>query len=207
MTRLEGNNQPHAIGRIEPDSRAFECKKDPPPAQGLVRTPGITNRTLQVSADEYATQISSDLVEICRIREEVESLLSARGYDKRDVFAIRLAVGEALVNAVTHGNHMDRNKQVCIAYRVTSRQFEMIIEDEGAGFKLPEVANPLVGDNLQRACGRGVYLMRLYMTTVLVYPPGNKLYLHKINSKSQATDLPDQKTKPNSGARIGTPQL
>ena len=200
MARREGNNQPHAIGRIEPDSRAFECKKDPPPAQGLVRTPGITNRTLQVSADEYATQISSDLVEICRIREEVESLLSARGYDKRDVFAIRLAVGEALVNAVTHGNHMDRNKQVCIAYRVTSRQFEMIIEDEGAGFKLPEVANPLVCDNLQRPCSRGLYLMRHYMTTVLVYPPGNKLYLHKISSKSQATDLPDQKTKPNSNA-------
>jgi serine/threonine-protein kinase RsbW len=206
MTSREGNNKPHATGRIEPDSLAFECSNDPPPAQGLLRTPGITNRTLQVSANEYATQIPSDLAEVCRIQEEVERLLSTHGYDKRDVFAIRLAVGEALVNAVKHGNHMDRNKQVCIAYRVTSRQFEMIIADEGAGFKLPEVANPLACENHQHPCGRGLYLMRFYMTTVLVYPPGNKLYLHKISSKSQATDLPDQKTKPNSGAGFGTPQ-
>jgi hypothetical protein len=44
MTHHEGSNKPHATGRIEPDSLAFECRNDSPPAQGLLRTPGITNR-------------------------------------------------------------------------------------------------------------------------------------------------------------------
>jgi serine/threonine-protein kinase RsbW len=138
------------------------------------QTPGV---------HDHATRVFRDVTEVPPIHEEISGLLAARDYSKRDVFAIELALEEALVNAVRHGNQMDPAKQVHVAYRVTDSRFEITIEDEGPGFILDEVRDPRALENLERPCGRGLFLMHHYMSDVVFHPPGNKLTMRKLRSR------------------------
>src|SRR5215211_5104913 len=70
-----------------------------------------------------------------RIMAEVER----HNYDERSVYAIRLSLQEALVNAVKHGNKYDIAKKVQIEATVTPRQAEITIEDQGKGFDRSDV--------------------------------------------------------------------
>jgi serine/threonine-protein kinase RsbW len=111
-----------------------------------------------------------------RILEELEDL----GYAEKDLFGIRLAIEEALVNAVKHGNRGDSAKLVRVRYQAAEDQFMIEIEDEGPGFRPEEVPDPLAPENFERACGRGLLLMEHYMTWVQYNDAGNGVTLCKI---------------------------
>jgi len=123
--------------------------------------------------------IASDPAEARRIQDDVERALKAHRFDERDIFSIKLALEEALVNAIKHGNQMDRSKSVHIAYQVSAERFEIHIADEGPGFDPEDVPDPMAVDNLERPCGRGLLLMRHYMTDVVFHPPGNRISMSK----------------------------
>jgi serine/threonine-protein kinase RsbW len=99
--------------------------------------------------------------------------LSPLQFTEREVFGIRLALEEAIVNGIKHGNRNDSTKAVRIRYQVTDSQFLIEIEDEGRGFDPDGVPDPLAPENLERPGGRGVFLMRHYMTWVSYNERGN----------------------------------
>jgi serine/threonine-protein kinase RsbW len=111
------------------------------------------------------------------ILEEVESC----GYGEEDVFAIKLAVEEALSNAVCHGNCNDPAKTITVRYRVTPEKATIIIRDEGCGFCPDEVPDPTAPENLESPRGRGIMLMRAYMSDVCYNQRGNEVTLVKVN--------------------------
>src|SRR5262249_54887493 len=104
--------------------------------------------------------IPSDPAEARRVQEQIESLLRATRCHDHDLFSIKLALEEALVNAIKHGNQYDRNKTVHVAYEVYSDRFIVRITDEGPGFDPADVPDPTAVENLERPCGRGLMLMR-----------------------------------------------
>jgi serine/threonine-protein kinase RsbW len=124
--------------------------------------------------------IPSDPVEARRIQDQIEQLLHARQVQDRDIFSIKLALEEALVNAIKHGNQMDRSKQVRIAYQLLPDRFEVHISDEGPGFDPGDVPDPTAAENLERPCGRGLMLMRHYMSEVAYVGSGNCVSMSKI---------------------------
>jgi len=124
--------------------------------------------------------IPSDPAEARRIQDEIEELLKAHRYSERDIFGIRLALEEALVNAIKHGNQMDRSKKVHIAYRVEPERFDIHIRDEGTGFDPQDVPDPTDVENLERPCGRGLWLMRHYMSEVDFGKRGNTVRMSKV---------------------------
>ena len=126
--------------------------------------------------------IPSDPAEARRIQDEIEELLKAHRYSERDIFGIRLALEEALVNAIKHGNQMDRTKKVHIAYRVNPERFDIHIRDEGTGFDPEDVPDPTALENLERPCGRGVFLMRHYMNSVEYNDTGNEVRMCKFRN-------------------------
>ena len=126
--------------------------------------------------------IPSDLAEARRVQTEIELALQQIRFAEHDIFAIKLALEEALVNAIKHGNQMDRSKKVHIAYRVTAERFDIDIADEGNGFDPEDVPDPMSAENLERPCGRGLLLMRHYMTEVTFHPPGNQLSMSKVRN-------------------------
>jgi serine/threonine-protein kinase RsbW len=108
--------------------------------------------------------------------------LEVRGFSEHDVFGVRLAMEEAIVNSIKHGHHCDPSKEVHIRYHVTDACFLAEIEDEGPGFNPDEVPDPLAAENIEREGGRGLFLIRCYMTWVAYNETGNRLTLCKIRS-------------------------
>jgi len=136
--------------------------------------------------------IPSDLNEARRLQEFIERQLQQCHYEDKEIFGIRLALEEAIVNAIKHGNQMDRGKKVHVRFRVLPERFDVGVTDEGPGYNPGDVPDPLADENLERPSGRGLFLMQYYMTEVVVHPPGNRLTMSKVRknrvSKSRAPD-------------------
>jgi serine/threonine-protein kinase RsbW len=126
--------------------------------------------------------IGSDPAEARRVQDEIECLLKKYQFNEKEVFCIRLALEEALVNAIKHGNQLDRDKKVHITYQVNSDRFDVVITDEGQGFDPNDVPDPTATENLERPCGRGLMLMRYYMTTVSFASRGNSVFMCKLRN-------------------------
>jgi serine/threonine-protein kinase RsbW len=126
--------------------------------------------------------IPSDPAEARRIQEQIEKqLLQVCSHcPEHDLFSIKLALEEALVNAIKHGNQFDRSKSVEISYQILPDRFEIRITDEGSGFDPLDVPAPTAVENLERPCGRGLMLMKHYMSEVDFNERGNSVRMAKI---------------------------
>lgn len=129
--------------------------------------------------------IPSDPAEARRIQEDIEKALKAHQFSEYDIFGIKLALEEAMVNAIKHGNQMDRAKKVRIAYQIAADRFDILIVDEGPGFDPSDVPDPTDVENLERPCGRGLMLMRHYMTEVTYNCRGNSVTMCKVRNGSK----------------------
>jgi serine/threonine-protein kinase RsbW len=136
----------------------------------------------QVPHDGWGRESVSSVSELHPLVEQVGAAMAAAGFPSCDSFAVRLALEEAVVNAIKHGHQHDPSKVVRVAYRVSSERVVLEIEDEGPGFQPDEVPDPLDPENLERACGRGVFLMRHYMNEVTFNERGNCVTLCKWRS-------------------------
>lgn len=85
------------------------------------------------------------------------------GFEEEDLHRIGMAVRECVVNAVVHGNRYSAHKKVGIAVSRTPGRYSVRITDEGDGFDLHDLPNPLTEDNLLRNSGRGIFLARAFM--------------------------------------------
>jgi serine/threonine-protein kinase RsbW len=117
--------------------------------------------------------------EIAGVVAAVTGAMATAGYTDRDVFGMMLALEEALVNAVKHGNGNDPHKSVRVRYQVIGRRVLAEVEDDGPGFDPAQVPDPTAPENLDRPCGRGLLLMRSYMTWVRHNERGNGVSLCK----------------------------
>jgi serine/threonine-protein kinase RsbW len=129
--------------------------------------------------------IPSDAAEARRVQEEIEHALKYHQFSERDIFGIKLALEEAVINAIKHGNQMDRAKKLRIAYRISPDRFDVLIADEGRGFDPSDVPDPTAVENLERACGRGLMLMRHYMSEVAFNGCGNSVTMCKHRNGTQ----------------------
>jgi serine/threonine-protein kinase RsbW len=88
---------------------------------------------------------------------------------------VRLALEEALVNGFRHGNKGDTTKSVTVRCHVDAGLMQLEVQDEGEGFNPETVPDPTAEENIEIPSGRGIMLMRAYMTSVEYVPPGNCL--------------------------------
>lgn len=114
--------------------------------------------------------------------EVIEKLLQAltqAGWEGRDYFHVQMAVEEAMVNAVTHGNQESSEKMVEIDFKVAAEVIYLRIKDQGGGFCPEELPDPRDEDHLQCTNGRGVMLIREMMDTVQYNAIGNEVVMIK----------------------------
>jgi serine/threonine-protein kinase RsbW len=126
--------------------------------------------------------IASDLDEARRVQEEIAEALTSACFCDHDIFSIKLALEEALVNAIKHGNQMDRDKRVTVWYSVSFTRFDVKIADEGPGFDPADVPDPTAPEHLERPCGRGLLLIRNFMTEVSYHGKGNVVTMSKLRN-------------------------
>jgi serine/threonine-protein kinase RsbW len=121
----------------------------------------------------------STLTEMSPVISHLGRVLTSLGYQEEDRFNIRLALEEAVTNAIHHGHRCDPARQVRLAFSVSPRQVLIRVQDEGPGFDPDQLSDPLDPANLDRPCGRGVFLMHATMTRVRYNARGNCVTLCK----------------------------
>jgi serine/threonine-protein kinase RsbW len=140
----------------------------------------------------FSMVVESRMTAIDEACELILSELEGNGFDKEDIFAIHLALGEAFINAVKHGNKMDPAKKVKIEYSVDPDKVEISMTDEGDGFDPDGVPDPRAGKNLYKPDGRGLFLMKSYMDVVRYNQRGNCVYMVRYKEKPPLARSLDQ---------------
>jgi len=125
--------------------------------------------------------------------------LEREGWASRDIFGVQIAVEEALVNAIQHGNREDPAKTVYVLYQATPSHVRIEITDEGPGFIPKLVADPTTPDHLCEPHGRGLLLMRTFMSKVEYLGCGNQLVMEKCRNGNAE--------QPEANPSVGTDEL
>src|SRR5262249_13445938 len=107
--------------------------------------------------------------------EDVQGIVAQQlvrfGYAEAARWAIRLALEEGLSNAFRHGNKTDPHKSVRFECRLSPNEASFDIQDEGPGFDPGSVPDPTDEANIEIPSGRGIMLIRAYMSEVEYHPP------------------------------------
>jgi serine/threonine-protein kinase RsbW len=117
------------------------------------------------------------------VMEPVVQAMTSLGFPNLDIFAVRLGLEEALVNAIKHGNKGDPAREVRVRFRVTPGEVWAEVEDQGQGFDPTSVADPTSPKRLDQPGGRGLLLMRHYLSSVSYNECGNAVTLCKRRSQ------------------------
>ena len=126
---------------------------------------------LDTSVKEVLDQHYPSTLESVDLAEgEILKAAEQVGFDEDDQHRIGMAVRECMVNAVVHGNRYNRNKQVHVSVCVekAGTRFTIRITDQGEGFEIHEIPDPLHDTNLLRHSGRGLFLMGAFMDDMKV---------------------------------------
>ncbi len=139
-------------------------------------------RAVSAPAQPLVFTIPSDPAASRDIQKAIMDRVESLKYGEQSRFAIRLALEEGLMNAMKHGNKLDPNKTVHIEAKVTPRQTEITIEDQGKGFKREDVPDPCADENLLKCSGRGLLLIEAYMDKVQFTRGGRRVKMTKKNA-------------------------
>ncbi len=119
--------------------------------------------------------LPNDQAAITRAQDDLIAALEREGYPKASLFAVRLAVHEAVTNAFVHGHKSLPSAPVHLEYTVAHDHAEITVRDQGPGFNPADIPDPTLDENLERGCGRGLLLIRAYMTVAEYNTTGNAL--------------------------------
>jgi serine/threonine-protein kinase RsbW len=101
---------------------------------------------------------SVDLAEHISLR-----IADAAGFEEEDCHKIGMAVREGVINAYNYGNQRERSKKIFLIVELEPEKMIIHVLDQGPGFEVKEIPDPLSEENLLRTSGRGLFLMRAFM--------------------------------------------
>jgi serine/threonine-protein kinase RsbW len=115
------------------------------------------------------------------VEAAADKMAGEAGMDEDQRFGMAMAVREAAVNAVLHGNEYDPAKHISISLENTGNSLVITIADQGRGVDPDTLPDPLAPENLLRGTGRGIFLIRSFMDEVHFRQlhPGTELTLVK----------------------------
>lgn len=132
------------------------------------------------STCEFTMTIHADPAAIPTITEGVSGVLTQKKWPAEQIMAIELALQEAVANAIRHGCHGDRTKQLQCTVNITAEGEVIItVRDPGHGFDPAKVADPLTPENILKPSGRGIFLINGLMDDVQFADGGRELQMTK----------------------------
>jgi serine/threonine-protein kinase RsbW len=135
----------------------------------------------------FELTIPSKLEELESVQQLIGEASLAFGLSEDLAYWMELTISESVINAIRHGNQFDPTKKARLAISCDGENVEVIVEDQGEGFDLEELADPTKAENLLKPCGRGILIIRSFMDEVSLTPmEGGGTRLHMVKR------LPDQ---------------
>lgn len=125
--------------------------------------------------------LDSTLDSVNKVEQTAEERATLAGFDEDTITHIAMAVREAAVNAVLHGNAYDPGKTLIATFETTDDSLIIRITDQGPGLDPETIPDPLAPENILRGSGRGIFLIRAFMDEVHFrqLQPGTELTLIK----------------------------
>jgi len=130
---------------------------------------------LSTSISTFRT--NSDITRLDEISYFINHMLGFFGYSS--TWQIQLAFTEAFTNAVCHGNMSAPDKFVNVEIKFLKDEIIITIEDEGEGFKVPDLKNYRLSDDIYAGSGRGIFLINSYMDSISFNEKGNRITMSK----------------------------
>jgi len=149
------------------------------------------------TSDEWIL-IGSSLEKVEEIVDRILCRLDGDALPNEKQFGLRLALHEALANAIKHGNRNRPDLPVHIYTRRLPDRLEVRIRDEGPGFNCDAVPDPTEGDNVYQCSGRGVFLMRKLVDEVDYNDAGNEVTLIVRHTRDPRQSFPPDACDPPS---------
>jgi len=123
--------------------------------------------------EKTQTTLESTLESVDRAEALAVEEAGKAGFDEDERGQIGMAVRECMVNAVVHGNRYSKNKKVHLDIERTAESLVVVVGDEGTGFDINSLPDPLAPENLLRQSGRGILLIKAFMDEFDLHPrPG-----------------------------------
>jgi serine/threonine-protein kinase RsbW len=141
---------------------------------------------------KYFVELPSLPTAVEELSKKIVSELTEKNFGDSEVFAVRLALEEAFINAIEHGNQFDCDKNVEIKYVLDDQKIEISIKDQGPGFNRGCVPDPRKDENLFKTSGRGLLLIETYMDEISYNKKGNCLRMIKYRQKGPFADNSNQ---------------
>lgn len=134
-----------------------------------------------MTANRVSYTLDSTLESVNKAEESALQFAERLGFSEDEAQGISMAVREATVNAVLHGNQYDPNKKVRVSFENSERSLIIRIADEGSGLDPENIPDPLAPENLMKTSGRGIFLVRAFMDDVRFrnLEPGTEITLIK----------------------------
>jgi serine/threonine-protein kinase RsbW len=116
------------------------------------------------------------------VLQDILQQLQQLGWEGHDLFGVEMALEESMTNAIRHGNRLDVDKQVHVVCKASPERFWLKVRDEGPGFVPDKVPDCTADENLCCSGGRGLALIKAYMTHVEYNDCGNCVTMEKVRS-------------------------
>ena len=123
-----------------------------------------------MSENRVSYTLDSTLETVNSAEEAASRMATDAGFGDEDVMKISMAVREAAVNAVLHGNAYDPGKKVTLVFERTGEDLVITIRDQGTGLDINKIPDPLAAENLMKTSGRGLFIIRSFMDEVQINP-------------------------------------
>src|SRR5881275_3792091 len=123
-----------------------------------------------MTLERVSYTLDSTLDSVNKAEQTAEALAAKMPFEDEDCHRIAMAVREAAVNAVLHGNAYDPGKKVALEFERTSSDLVITIRDQGKGMDMSRIPDPLAPENLLKTSGRGIFLIRSFMDEVQIHP-------------------------------------
>jgi serine/threonine-protein kinase RsbW len=117
-------------------------------------------------ANKIEVSIGSALEYLDLVQTLTDCITSFMGFDDDTAHWIGMSVRESVTNAIQHGNKLDQGKKVDIRFEVAPDQLDISVKDQGTGFRIDDLPNPLDPENLLKPSGRGIFYIRSFMDMV-----------------------------------------
>jgi len=147
--------------------------------------------SLRRLAPRLETTIPSLAAEGTRAVNEFIARIESWGVSHDEALALRHGLHEAVMNAIRHGNAGCPERSVRISAGVDRCEVWLEVEDEGEGFNCESIADPTLPGNLERPGGRGLLMMRHFLTSVEFNERGNRVHLRLLCQELLARIVPE----------------
>ena len=121
-------------------------------------------------------EIKSDISELKRVELFVNELFDEYNIPIKYFNSVYLCISEAVINSIIHGNKNDVNKQVYMTASFNGKVLNVKIEDEGEGFILKNVKDPIEYCNIKNETGRGIHIIKTLSDIIKYNKKGNSIY-------------------------------